>query len=77
MLPMFYAALNVVIEGWQQANQAQPRLTDAVIDELLTEPHAETLQRFRHASMHANDINDPRVISFASTHSDIAPWARS
>jgi len=71
-LTLFYAALNVVVEGWRE-NKA---LTDAEIDGLLSEDaFIQALRNYRNSVMHPNLLADPRQTRFAEVHSELSKWA--
>jgi hypothetical protein len=75
MMPLFYASLNVVVEGWLDPHQAEPKLTDPRIDVLLQSEHPEALRKYRHAMMHPNPLDDRRTAEFAAVHSNLSKWA--
>lgn len=75
MMPLFYASLNVVVEGWQRKGQPEPRLTDPEIDLMLASPFTEALRKYRQAMMHPSLLDDPGATGFAAVHSDLSRWA--
>jgi hypothetical protein len=71
-LILFYAALNVVVEGWRENNT----LVDAEIDGLLSmDALVQALRNYRNSVMHPNPLADPRQIRFAELHSELSKWA--
>lgn len=71
-LSHWYAALFVVIEGWQQT-----LLKDPVIDDLLLSPNVELLRRFRNGVCHFQIIYfDDRFIEFMAEPTTVA-WVRT
>lgn len=70
-LTLFYAALNVVVEGWRENNT----LVDAEIDGLLSDALVQALRNYRNSVMHPNLLADPRQIRFAEVHSELSKWA--
>ncbi len=57
-LSHWYAALFVVVEGWQEVE-----LSDPEIDALLSSPNVDLLRRFRNGVCHyQRNYNDPRFL---------------
>jgi hypothetical protein len=74
LIVLFYASLNVVVEGWRDPNQAAPKLADDSIDVLLSSAFAKTLTDFRNAMLHPNPLLDKRFLKFGEDHSALLPW---
>jgi hypothetical protein len=74
MLMLFYASLNVVVEGWMKPKSA-PAPTDEKIDTLLKAPYTGTLEKYRHSVMHPSPLDDDRQLRFAEVHSELSAWA--
>jgi hypothetical protein len=69
----WYAALYVVIEGWQELN-----LSDNVIDDLLNSQYVDLLKRYRNGVFHfQRDYHDQRFNDFMSEGDDVVTWVRS
>src|ERR1039458_5333345 len=72
--PMFfmsywYAALFVVIEGWNELH-----LSDPQIDELLESPNVDLLRRYRNGVLHfQREYSDPRFLDLI-TAQGVVPW---
>ncbi|MER0216016.1 MAG: hypothetical protein DU481_07445 [Nitrosomonas sp.] len=70
-LSHWYAALYVVIEGWKET-----KLTDTIIDSLLSSENVELLKRFRNGIYHYQQhYYDPRFLNLLEAE-DIVPWVR-
>lgn len=70
-LSHWYAALYVVIEGWKET-----KLSDTMIDSLLSSENVELLKRFRNGIYHyQQNYYDPRFFDLLKAE-DIVPWVR-
>jgi hypothetical protein len=68
----WYAALYVVIEGWQKL-----RLTDPAIDDLIRSPFVATLKEHRNSTFHFfPKYYDDRRLQFLLGGADSAGWMR-
>ena len=66
----WYAALHVVIEGWEALH-----LTDPTVDSLLASPSVKLLKRYRNGVFHfQRKYWDQRVIGFVSGGAESAAW---
>lgn len=74
MMLFYYASLNVVVEGWRDPQQAEPRLTDPAIDALLESEYVDTLAGFRNAILHPNPLLDRRVLKLHASHHKLKAW---
>jgi hypothetical protein len=75
MMTLFYASLNVVIEGWRQENQAPPRLADSRIDALLASDFPRVLADYRNAMLHPNPLLDARFVRVPAEYPGLKKWA--
>lgn len=67
----WYAALYVVVEGWQEL-----KLADTEIDALLTSPNVDLLRRFRNGVCHyQRNYSDPRFLDLMQAQG-VVPWVR-
>jgi len=70
-LSHWYAALYVVVEGWQEL-----QLTDPEINPLLTSANLDLLRRFRNGVCHyQRNYSDPRFLDLAQAQG-VVPWVR-
>jgi hypothetical protein len=70
-LSHWYAALYVVVEGWQEL-----KLTDTEIDTLLSSPNIDLLHRFRNGVCHyQRNYSDPRFLNLMQAQG-VVPWVR-
>ena len=70
-LSQWYAALFVVVEGWQVI-----QLSDPEINALLSSPNVDLLRRFRNGVCHyQRNYNDPRFLDLLQAQ-DVVPWVR-
>lgn len=70
-LSHWYAALYVVVEGWQEL-----KLADAEIDVLLSSPNIDLLRRFRNGVCHyQRNYSDPRFLDLMQAQG-VVPWVR-
>jgi hypothetical protein len=70
-LSHWYAALFVVVEGWQEI-----QLSDPKIDTLLSSSNIELLRRFRNGVCHyQKNYHDPRFLDLWQAQ-DIVPWVK-
>jgi hypothetical protein len=65
----WFATLYAVVEGWQEM-----RLTDPVIDPLLTAPHLDLLRRYRNGVFHFQADYFDRRYSDLTTHGEAIAW---
>jgi len=71
-LSYWYAALYVVVEGWQES-----KFHDPEIDSLLTSPNVKHLKRFRHGVCHFQPkYLDERFLEIARSPAS-AEWVRA
>ena len=69
----WYGGLYVVIEGWQAL-----KLSDSIIDELLTSPNVNLLRRYRNGVFHFQpEYNDARFDQFMTQGVDQVTWVRT
>lgn len=70
----WYAALYVVIEGWQKLGLHDPK-----IDELLESPNLELLKLYRHSVFHFHEdyFNEPLTTPFVERGEPAVIWVRS
>jgi hypothetical protein len=69
---LWYGSLYVVVEGWKELG-----LADLVVDELLTSPHVELLNRYRNGVFHYQKAyHDGRFLDFMK-QPDTPGWVRS
>ena len=68
---MFYwfSTLQIVIEGWYQLRQAEPR-----VKELLRSPHTKLLRDFRNATFHPSDWTDERIMALVQKGEESYRW---
>lgn len=67
----WYAALYVVVEGWQEL-----KLADTEIDVLLSSPNIDLLRRFRNGVCHyQRNYSDPRFLDLMQAQG-VVPWVR-
>ena len=72
LMSHWYAALYVVIEGYQEIG-----LKDNIIDSLITSPYVDLLRRYRNGVCHfQKDYFDNRFVNFMEPP-DIVKWIRS
>ena len=70
-LSHWYAALFVVVEGWQEV-----QLSDPEIDMILSSPNVHLLRRFRNGVFHyQRNYSDPRFLDLVLAHG-VVPWVR-
>jgi len=70
-LSYWYAALYVVVEGWQQL-----QLSDPEVDALLSSPSLDLLRRFRNGVCHyQRNYDDPRFLDLIQAQG-VVPWVR-
>lgn len=70
-LSHWYAALYVVVEGWQEL-----KLADIEIDTLLSSPNIDLLRRFRNGVCHyQRNYSDPRFLDLMQAQG-VVPWVR-
>lgn len=70
-LSHWYAALYVVVEGWQEL-----KLADTEIDALLSSPNIDLLHRFRNGVCHyQRNYSDPRFLDLMQAQG-VVPWVR-
>jgi hypothetical protein len=70
-LSHWYAALFVVVEGWQEV-----QLSDPEINTLLSSPNVDLLRRFRNGVCHyQRNYNDPRFLDLVQAQG-VVPWVR-
>lgn len=70
-LSHWYAALFVVIEGWQEL-----KLSDPEIDDLLSSSNIHLLRRFRNGVCHyQKNYNDSRFLDLCQAQG-VVPWVR-
>ena len=71
-LSYWYAALYVVVEGWQALS-----LSDSTIDQLLQSPNVPLLKRYRNGTFHfQHRYNDRRFIELLEKGSNVVEWVR-
>ena len=71
-MSFWYAALYVVIEGWEAL-----RLADPTVDSLLTSANVALLRRYRNGVFHfQRKYWDERVVGFVSGGAESAAWVR-
>jgi hypothetical protein len=71
-MSFWYAALYVVIEGWQEL-----KLNDPAIDQLLASPNVPLLKRYRHGTFHfQKEYDDKRFLNFMTKGNDVVAWVR-
>lgn len=70
-LSHWYAALFVIVEGWQEFD-----LSDPEIDALLSSPNVDLLRRFRNGVCHyQRNYADPRFLDLVQAQG-VVPWVR-
>lgn len=69
-LSYWYAALNVVVEGWQKLGLHDPR-----VDELLDSPNVEHLKLYRHSVFHFHEDYFNVHLTMPLIESDASPVA--
>lgn len=70
-MSLWYATVNVVIEGWREAKLADPEL-----DELLADENLERLRRFGNQVFHyQREYDNPKLLEFLGTNDDDAQAA--
>ena len=69
----WYAGLYVVVEGWQAL-----KLSDLMIDGLLSSNNVDLLKRYRHGTFHfQKKYNDDRFLKLIDEGFDVVEWIRS
>jgi hypothetical protein len=76
-MTFFYAALNVVVEGWRELGTGPHNIADPDVDALLAKGHlVDALARYRNSMLHPNLLNEKRQLQFAAIHGELSEWAQ-